>query len=140
MIPFHLQLSGPLHSLKLLCEKMPNGFTPHISLLRQVVVDTRGIKVIHNTCIGQGQVKPTPPSAYSVGEDIDWEGELHCDSDVSTVGFEAPGVVVKVRRKFFNTITIAHNHCYRISSQFLSPTSDLKSPPSVHSKSPFLFG
>ena len=77
-----------------------------VILLRQVSVQIRGEHSSFNCTLGEGTIRPIPPdlsscyvtsgpSPYYEGN-VDWEGEVHCQSDVTVGGFHAAGVEVKV--------------------------------------------
>ena len=74
-----------------------------VSLLRQTSVTIRGENVYSNYTLGEGTIWPIPPDLSSCGatcrcreSNIDWEGEVRCQSSVTVGGFNAANVQVKV--------------------------------------------
>ncbi len=85
IIPFHVQLSGPLSSLRQFFPQVPSSpssqqqSTVTVTILRQIAVDVRGTRSWKNTTIGEGKIRPVPPASYSQsGSSLDWEGEVQC--------------------------------------------------------------
>ena len=119
IIPFHVQLSGPLSSVKKFL-MFHEGTTPQppstkrtskqcyprpepsikVYLLRQASIETRGRKTSRNSILAEGQLREMPPAHASCESQdmiqLDWQGELRCGSDVSVGGFIASNIGVKV--------------------------------------------
>ncbi|PBK97374.1 hypothetical protein ARMGADRAFT_1026912 [Armillaria gallica] len=106
IIPFHVQLSGPLSSLRQLFPQVPSSSSSQqqssvtVTMLRQIAVDVRGTRSWKNTTIGEGKIRPVPPASYSQSgssqeESLDWEGEVQCLPSVNVGGFSAAGTAVK---------------------------------------------
>ncbi|SJL10153.1 uncharacterized protein ARMOST_13537 [Armillaria ostoyae] len=109
IIPFHVQLSGPLASLRKLFSTHPSSSGVqdlfNVSIGRQISVTVRGIRSYQTTKIGEGRIRSVPPyptcCRYPCGDDIsqddhfDWEGEIKCKSNVTVGGFTAAGASVK---------------------------------------------
>ncbi|KAF9028577.1 hypothetical protein BDZ89DRAFT_1092010 [Hymenopellis radicata] len=89
-IPIHLQLTGPLTSLRQLFRNPPATETSivvvTVSIQRQIAVDVGGSRAWRELTIGEGKM------TWSF---LDWEGELRAKPDVAVSGFVAAGVVVK---------------------------------------------
>ncbi|KAF8895614.1 hypothetical protein BD779DRAFT_1668859 [Infundibulicybe gibba] len=120
IIPFHLQLSGSTLALRELLQPLvpalnrvtsadsrlsrtssraSNPSIPklpvRVYLLRQILVEVRGIKSWRNVEIGEGSLVAVPPDSESDEETLNWEGELRCNDDVSVGGFTTDTVSVK---------------------------------------------
>ncbi|TFK40753.1 hypothetical protein BDQ12DRAFT_601824 [Crucibulum laeve] len=124
IIPFHVQLTGRVSSLKEFFSSHNldriSSADSHISatttkanksskpmvrlyLLRQVAVDVAGEKGWRNSVIGEGTLYSVPPAlstCYSLPmdcreENLDWEGELRVNSDITCGSFQASNVHVK---------------------------------------------
>ncbi|KAK0504260.1 hypothetical protein EDD18DRAFT_1412473 [Armillaria luteobubalina] len=106
IIPFHVQLSGPLSSLRQFFPQVPSSSSAQqqssvtVTILRQIAVDVRGTRSWKNTTIGEGKIRPVPPASHSQSgssqeECLDWEGEVQCFPSVNVGGFSAAGVAVK---------------------------------------------
>jgi hypothetical protein len=122
-IPFHVQLSGPLHSVKQFLllpthtgaipepgrlKKHPplqcfSRFQPTVKvcLMRQLIIETGWRKTSETTILAEGQLHEVPPSPTSCEFrdeiHLDWEGEVKCADNISVGGFAAGNVTVKVR-------------------------------------------
>ncbi|KAL1746438.1 hypothetical protein HDZ31DRAFT_34245 [Schizophyllum fasciatum] len=122
-IPFHVLLSGRVDALRAFvpadevvtstdtCRKKKAVSTwtsaVRLSLVREVILEVRGARVIRSERIGEGRIWPVPPSAREVEdagrrapeecpcENADWEGELACRKDIITGGFTASGLWVQ---------------------------------------------
>ncbi|KAJ4501294.1 hypothetical protein C8R41DRAFT_749020 [Lentinula lateritia] len=96
VIHFHVQLTGPLSSLRQLVYSKPSKrstekFAPKIRvyLLRQITVDVCGQKGWKNLTLAEGTLRPRPPPiaasssspAHSAEDSLDWEGEIQCDDN-----------------------------------------------------------
>lgn len=97
VIPFHLQLSGSLCSLKSFIVP-PTRFEQaviRVILLRETAIET-GEKNV--TVISEGKLREIPPSLCELHDSIhlDWEGEVGCSSDTYVGSFSAGSVTVKV--------------------------------------------
>lgn len=117
-IPFHVQLSGSLNSVKsFLMLPQPDGPSPFLGLrpstlplmtvrvylLRHVSIEIRGYKSSRNIIIAEAQLREKPPTLDSCYEPrdvvhLDWEGELSCGEDITVGGFTASNIVMKVTR------------------------------------------
>ncbi|KAK0217919.1 hypothetical protein IW262DRAFT_1495307 [Armillaria fumosa] len=103
VIPFHIQLSGPLFSLLMLFPQRSTEYEPSISVTmrRQIVVEIQGRKSWQDQEIGVGTMRPIPPPPSHRDHDrdeeksIDWGGEIQCKPTVKVSGFVASGVSVK---------------------------------------------
>ncbi|KAG7451594.1 uncharacterized protein BT62DRAFT_991108 [Guyanagaster necrorhizus] len=109
IIPFHVQLTGPLASLQKLFSTHPSfsGVQDVLSLsiCRQVSVEVRGIRSYQTMKTGEGKIRSVPPyprgcrnpcsDGTSQDDHLDWEGEVKCKSNVTVGGFSAAGVSVK---------------------------------------------
>ncbi|PBK99448.1 hypothetical protein ARMGADRAFT_985075 [Armillaria gallica] len=101
VIPFHIQLSGPLFSLLMLFPHRSTEYEPSISVTmhRQIVVEIQGRRSWQNQEIGVGTMRPIPPPPFHRDRDeeksIDWGGEIQCKPTVKVGGFAASGVSVK---------------------------------------------
>lgn len=124
-IPFHLQLSGRVSTLRQLFASYTNldrvtsadsyrTASSRVSiaeskpiirvyLMRQITVDLRGQKAWRNVVLGEGTLSSVPPlmsSCYSPvsscrEEHLDWEGELKCNDDVIAANFTVGNTTVK---------------------------------------------
>ncbi|KAF9010950.1 hypothetical protein BDZ89DRAFT_964217, partial [Hymenopellis radicata] len=104
-IPIHLQLTGPLTSLRQLFRNPPATETSivvvTVSIQRQIAVDVGGSRAWRELTIGEGKMTSVPPTLsqleFHAGDEevLDWEGELRAKPDVAVSGFVAAGVVVK---------------------------------------------
>ena len=117
-IPFHVQLSGSLNSIRsFLMLSQADGPSPspvlrpsnlpqttvRVYLLRHVSIDIRGYKSSRNTIIAEAQLREIPPTTDSCYESpdivhLDWEGELSCSEDIIVGGFTTSNIVMKVTR------------------------------------------
>ncbi|KAK0449746.1 uncharacterized protein EV420DRAFT_762730 [Desarmillaria tabescens] len=103
-IPFHVQLTAPLASLRQLFPApahVHGNAALQVHLVRQVSVEVDGNVASRNVPIGEGSLRPVPPLASEIqpGPEIekhmDWEGVLRCQPDVEVGGFFTAGVSVK---------------------------------------------
>ncbi|KAK0452431.1 hypothetical protein EV421DRAFT_1888171 [Armillaria borealis] len=103
-IPFHVQLTAPLASLRQLFPvpaHVHGNASLQVHLVRQVSVEVDGNVSSRNVGIGEGTLRPVPPLASEIqpGPEIekhmDWEGELRCQPDVEVGGFFTAGASVK---------------------------------------------
>ncbi|KAK0446738.1 hypothetical protein EV421DRAFT_1733992 [Armillaria borealis] len=84
VIPFHIQLSGPLFSLLMLFPQRSTEYKPSISVTmhRQIVVEIQGRRSWKDQEIGVGTMRPIPPPPSYRDRDeeksIDWGGEIQC--------------------------------------------------------------
>jgi hypothetical protein len=120
-IPFHVQLNGPLHSIKKYLSLPEHDTTSEHSqptkrpllqcasysppsvkvyLLRQLTIELGGTKTMRNTILAEGQSYEVPPAHTSCQSQemvhLDWEGEVKCKDHISVGGFVAGNVAVKV--------------------------------------------
>ncbi|KAJ7287785.1 hypothetical protein C8J57DRAFT_1284906 [Mycena rebaudengoi] len=116
VIPFHIQLCGPVESLRYFYgsipfEPTPSGKKPRtrestavirVYLARQIFVQLNGRQSWRNVLIGEGKLRPIPPrsSVCSLHLDssevsVDWEGEVRCNNDVTCASFSVGNLVVK---------------------------------------------
>jgi len=72
-----------------------------VFLLRQITVSVFGQRAWRDCVIGEGKLRllpPLPPDLYPCSEDCqtaDWEGEVRCDEDIQTGGFNVGNFSVK---------------------------------------------
>jgi len=106
-IPVHLQLCGPLSSLRELV--LPSSPSPvRVYLTRRVGFEDHDKSTWRVQRIGEGHFPPLPPvvnfdcdcqpahdSCDSCVETLDWDGEVKCDLAVTVGGFTAAGLTVK---------------------------------------------
>ncbi|KAJ6542819.1 hypothetical protein B0H19DRAFT_957893 [Mycena capillaripes] len=129
-IPFHVQLTGPVSSLR---EFLPDGEKTTIvgSLVRQVTVELHGRRqhVTRNIVIGHAKMCSRPPGAAADAHEasLDWDGEVHCNADTLVGMFDAGYVhiqdflVVELkpldveRRSQF--ITLRHSHPIKLVTE-----------------------
>lgn len=75
-----------------------------VYLFRIVHVRVNEKRVVRNLQIGEGIVRALPPPAPAIynssaggqEETLDWEGEIKCNEDVTSVGFSTLNLMVKV--------------------------------------------
>lgn len=98
-IPFYVQLTGLYSSLRAL--RPPNII--RVYLLRQVIIPTTYPGPMHDSrptyhfVLGEGSLTPVPPSpAVADEENINWEGELKCEENITVGGFNAGALIVQV--------------------------------------------
>ncbi|CAA7262973.1 unnamed protein product [Cyclocybe aegerita] len=124
-IPFHVQLSGIICTLKDVFAGCVSGLDRVLSvdssnttasrrspaenpfirvyLLRQVSVSMKGTSAWRNIVLGEGTLAPIPPDLSSCCSltrqcregHVDWEGEVSCRDDITVGGFNAANVHVK---------------------------------------------
>ncbi|KAJ6587056.1 hypothetical protein DFH09DRAFT_1142427 [Mycena vulgaris] len=115
-IPFHIQLCGPLDSLRqfygsVLPEPLEAGKRPRrrqhaaiirVFLARQIYVEVNGRQSWRNITVGEGTLRPIPPVVSNQDADlnerevaVDWEGEVRCKGDVTCASFNINHLVVK---------------------------------------------
>ena len=106
-IPLHVQLSGSLSSLQKFFLVSPHGPSScyseaniRVTVLRVLVLETRGQKTSRSTIVGEGRLSEMPPlDCPPCGSrdiiHLDWEGEV-TSNDISVGGFRASNVTVKV--------------------------------------------
>lgn len=111
-IPFHVQMSGPLASLKEFLlptvsstkksqKRCPTEYPKPkvtVTVVRQINIETRGQKGWKNFVIGEAEISEVPPAIYESrgGVHLDYEGELQCHEDLTAGGFVLPNISVKV--------------------------------------------
>ncbi|KAG7088163.1 hypothetical protein E1B28_012185 [Marasmius oreades] len=101
-IPFHIQLTGPVCSLRDLSDssgKVPNL---RVNLLRQASLNIDGPKAWRNNVIADSKLWPIPPPVGSITnaaclreDSLDWQGELEIPKTLSAPGFHAGDLHVK---------------------------------------------
>ncbi|KAJ3509157.1 hypothetical protein NLJ89_g5366 [Agrocybe chaxingu] len=124
-IPFHVQLSGIICTLKDVFAGCVSGLDRVLSvdssnttasrrspaanplirvyLLRQVSVSMKGTSAWRNMILGEGTLAPIPPDLSSCCSltrqcregHVDWEGEVSCRDDITVGSFSAANVHVK---------------------------------------------
>ncbi|KAJ7143503.1 hypothetical protein C8R43DRAFT_891506 [Mycena crocata] len=116
-IPIHLQMSGPLSSLRefilptnsVLSDIDLNTSPVRCFLTRMVTFEYRGKSTWRVLRMGEGRIlRPLPPvvdfdcdchptcvPVESCVQTLDWEGEIQCDGNVDVGGFQAAGLTVK---------------------------------------------
>ncbi|KAJ6571595.1 hypothetical protein B0H19DRAFT_1064665 [Mycena capillaripes] len=97
VLPFHLQISGSIPSLRDLLSSMGRATsnpTIRVYLLRQITVQIGLNAMKLNTVLGEASLNPLPPAIFSpnastsVCEDaLNWEGELELQ-DIATPTFD----------------------------------------------------
>ncbi|KAF9262856.1 hypothetical protein L218DRAFT_959687 [Marasmius fiardii PR-910] len=101
-VPLHIQLTGPICSLRDLCG--PSGETPsvQVNLLRQVSLDINGQKAWRNNILAYGKLWPIPPPVSSITntacsreDSLNWQGELQIPKSLSSPSFNAGDLNVK---------------------------------------------
>ncbi|KAJ7867983.1 hypothetical protein B0H13DRAFT_2064880 [Mycena leptocephala] len=115
IIPLHVQLSGPVSSLRELVlppnqssSEIEHSYSPvRVYLTRMVSFEYRGKATWRVQRIGEGHSRPLPPVVNfdcdcrsacicdTSVETVDWDGEVKCDSTVTVGGFQAAGLTVK---------------------------------------------
>ncbi|KAJ7722924.1 hypothetical protein B0H16DRAFT_344673 [Mycena metata] len=93
-IPFHVQLTGPVASLR---EFVPNSDTAlgkttiAGSLVRQIVVELNGRKALRNIVIGDAKLCSRPPGAAADMREasLDWDGEVRSNANAMVGMFDA---------------------------------------------------
>jgi hypothetical protein len=102
-IPFHLQLSGSRRSVQnfLMPPSQEDVQVIRVTLLRQMVVETRGQTSSRYTVLAEGKLSEIPPLVSPPCEPgdsihLNWDGEIMCSSDTSVGGFDAGNIAVKV--------------------------------------------
>ncbi|KAJ7783319.1 hypothetical protein B0H16DRAFT_1496317 [Mycena metata] len=114
-IPFHIQLCGSRDSLQLFYGSAPVEAPPpgskrprrrqyaaivRVYVARQVYIEVHGKSSWRTIVVGEGALRPLPPTAYTDDADarevsVDWEGEVRCKDDVTCASFSANHLVVK---------------------------------------------
>ncbi|KAJ7657021.1 hypothetical protein B0H17DRAFT_1098046 [Mycena rosella] len=115
-IPLHLQMSGPLSSLRTFIlpsspspDDIDDGKGPvRVYLTRMVSFEYRGKATWRVMRLGEGRFRPLPPMVnfdcdcrpVCVPDDacvqsLDWDGEVKCDPGVAVGGFKSAGLTVK---------------------------------------------
>ncbi|KAF9033271.1 hypothetical protein BDZ89DRAFT_947880 [Hymenopellis radicata] len=106
VIPFHIQLTGPLESLSHVFptpssedEQPTQKLFIRVCLVRKTLLVVDGRKYWRNRSLGEGKVWATPPHAPTCHADLlvsaDWEGEVRCNPEVRTAGFNIGNVAVQ---------------------------------------------
>lgn len=115
-IPFHIQLSSSLDTLKELVSpsdvrprqvgktKGPGGVCAmRVYIARQIIVEIHGKTSFQTLNIGSGTIRAVPPADFE-GETgrrkypcLDWEGEVKCLEKIKTGGFDIGSLHVRVR-------------------------------------------
>lgn len=105
-IPFHLQLSGSIRSLRdVLVPSNLEARTPNptirVYLLRHITANDMGKKI--NTILVEGSLRPLPPGVFglraSTSENaLNWEGQLQLH-DITTPTFDVGTLSVMVRTR-----------------------------------------
>ncbi|KAJ7688613.1 hypothetical protein B0H17DRAFT_652292 [Mycena rosella] len=97
-IPFHVQLSGPVASLREFLPEPRDAASPQnstivVSLVRQIVVDLNGRCAVRNTVIGHAKLASRPPGAAVGAHEatLDWDGEVRCKAGTAVGMFDAGG-------------------------------------------------
>ncbi|ESK95174.1 hypothetical protein Moror_13809 [Moniliophthora roreri MCA 2997] len=104
-IPFHVQLSGPLNSLRDLSQNEKSGPSPpvvRVHLLRQTSLEIDGQKAWRNSTLATGEIRPIPPPMSTITdptgsreESFDWEGEVEVPTNISCPSFNVGDLAVK---------------------------------------------
>ncbi|KAF7345020.1 hypothetical protein MVEN_01664800 [Mycena venus] len=92
-IPFHVQLTGSVSSLREFLPKSGDGEKATIvgSLVRQIVVELGGRRATRNIVLGHAKMSPRPPGAAADAHEasLDWDGEVRCKADTMVGMFDA---------------------------------------------------
>lgn len=97
-IPFHVQLAGPVASLRHFAADPPGL---QVNLVRQVVVTLGSRRVAHNFVIGSARLSASPPGfgaerdAEGGTASLGWDGDVRCRADIVVGMFDAGGVRVR---------------------------------------------
>ncbi|KAJ7148436.1 hypothetical protein C8R43DRAFT_925684 [Mycena crocata] len=109
-IPIHLQVSGPLASLRELISPASSDRIVRVYLTRMVTFEHQGKTTWRVVQTGEARtLLPLPPFVNfdrdcrrpacnqdeSCVEVLDWAGEIRCDGEVAVGGFQAAGLTVK---------------------------------------------
>ncbi|KAJ7486172.1 hypothetical protein B0H11DRAFT_1721900 [Mycena galericulata] len=113
-IPIHLQIFGPLSSLREFIlpgdvdQGGRQGSPVRVYITRMVSVEHHGKLTWRVERVGVGRVWPLPPPVNSdcdcvpacdlcdsCEQTLDWDGEVKCDARVTVGGFQAAGLTVK---------------------------------------------
>ncbi|KAJ7133425.1 hypothetical protein C8R44DRAFT_663992 [Mycena epipterygia] len=115
-IPLHLQISGQISSLQefilpssAASDDIDQRKSPvRVFLTRMVTVECRGKTTCRVMRIGEGRFRPLPPivnfdcdcrrrcePVESCVQNLDWDGQIKCNPDVTVGGFQAAGLTVK---------------------------------------------
>ncbi|KAJ7156145.1 hypothetical protein C8R46DRAFT_857648, partial [Mycena filopes] len=133
-IPFHIQLTGPVASLRefLPAPDAQQATTIVGSLVRQIVVDLNGRTASRNIVIGDAKLCSRPPGA-DAGVDtpheasLDWDGEVRSRADTMVGMFDAGCVriqdflVIELRPPNARTTTeftsLRHSHPIKLVTE-----------------------
>ena len=89
-------------------EKKSQNSLIHVTLQRRAVAMIQGLDACIDSILGEGTIWPIPPDLTSCDAtntyrslqchegNIDWDGEVRCQSDVTVGGFHAANVQVMV--------------------------------------------
>ncbi|KAJ7133428.1 hypothetical protein C8R44DRAFT_611706 [Mycena epipterygia] len=115
-IPLHLQISGRIFSLQefvlpssAVCDDVDPTKSPvRVFLMRVITVECHGKTTSRVMRIGEGRFRPLPPivkfdchcpircdPVESCTKNLDWDGQIKCNPDVTVGGFQAAGLTVK---------------------------------------------
>jgi hypothetical protein len=125
-IPFHLRLCAPLPSLRAFFPRAAAAASPvmRVYLLRRIAIEVRGQRAWRDCILGEGGMRPVPPSAtpdppgHDSLEMLDWQGQVRCTEGVDAGSFHAGRVIVKVWVFCSNPFHISSLHPVRISSHW----------------------
>ncbi|KAJ7594433.1 hypothetical protein C8J56DRAFT_437382 [Mycena floridula] len=95
-IPFYLQLTAPISSLRLLTPTATEAKPCiRVYLLRQVTITINKEKIPRHFVLGEAKINALPP-VLSPEDNLNWEGEVRCtDIDLLVGGFDAGLVSVQ---------------------------------------------
>ncbi|KAK7029894.1 hypothetical protein R3P38DRAFT_2524578 [Favolaschia claudopus] len=139
-IPFHVQLSGSVSSLR---QFLPTDTKATItgSLVRQITVDINGRRTTRQVLIGDAKMIPRPPGATASADEIslDWDGEVQARADTMVGMFDAGCVrlqdFILIELKpldvevFSQYVTLRHSHAIRLVSESWAENSLARDDP-----------
>ncbi|KAJ7145701.1 hypothetical protein C8R44DRAFT_655621 [Mycena epipterygia] len=101
-IPFHVQLTGSVSSLREFLPESgdtasPGKTTISGTLVRQIIVDINGRRASRSFVVGHAKLASSPPGAAADAHEasLDWDGEVRCKADTLIGAFNAGCVRVQ---------------------------------------------
>ncbi|KAJ7657794.1 hypothetical protein DFH06DRAFT_1044974 [Mycena polygramma] len=130
-IPFHVQLTGPVSSLREFVPKPEDGEKATIigSLVRQISVDLHGRQAVRTIVIGDAKMCSRPPGAAADVHEasLDWDGEVRCKANARVGMFDAgylrvqDFLVIQLRPQSSETYsqysTLRHSHPIKLVTE-----------------------
>ncbi|KAF4597844.1 hypothetical protein EYR38_006235 [Pleurotus pulmonarius] len=119
VIPFHIQLSGEISSMRAFFPELPPEVYPptlqplksswkrkksrwkflRLVLMRRVSVQIHGLTSENTSQTGEGETLPLPPDIFEVPDSqelqLHWRGEIACDPDLAVGSFSVPNLSVR---------------------------------------------